>query len=155
LIEDETQTGERQELTEESSTFLRNMHRLNMSIVQQLSPILEDKQGIDLRLYYILHCIDGGAVYPGVIAQEMRLPNSLVTKHLDQLAELSLLERSIDTQDSRRIRVNLTPAGLEIMSGSDRILSELVRERLARISPARRAGFLSTLVELASHSEKK
>jgi DNA-binding MarR family transcriptional regulator len=145
---------ERQGLREESSTFLRNMHRLNMSIVQQLSPYLEEKQGIDLRLYYILHCIDGGAIYPGAIAQEMRLPNSLVTKHLDQLADRALLERSIDSQDSRRIRVRLTDAGLEIMNGSDAILAELVRERLARIPPSQRAGFLGTLVELASHSDK-
>jgi DNA-binding MarR family transcriptional regulator len=149
------ETEDRSGLTEESSTFLRNLHRLNLSIVQQLSPILEDRQGIDLRLYYILHCIDGGAVYPGAIAQEMRLPNSLVTKHLDQLADRALLERSIDSQDSRRIRVCLTEAGRQIMNGSDEILSELVRERLARIPHARRAGFLATLVELASHSGKR
>jgi DNA-binding MarR family transcriptional regulator len=153
-VGDDIQTDDKQRLTDESSTFLRNLHRLNMSIVQQLSPMLEDRQGIDLRLYYILHCIDGGAVHPGAIAQEMRLPNSLVTKHLDQLADLSLLERSIDSQDSRRIRIKLTDAGLAVMHGSDEILSEQVRERLARIPNAKRTGFLATLVELASHSEK-
>ncbi len=76
---------DRPDLAAEVSTFLRNMHGLNMSIVQQLSPILEDRQGIDLRLYYILHAIDNGAVHPGAIAQAMKLPNSLVTKHLDSL----------------------------------------------------------------------
>ncbi len=154
-MNEENRTDERQGLWEESSTFLRNLHGLNMSIVQQLSPILEEQQGIDLRLYYILHSIDSGAVYPGVIAQEMRLPNSLVTKHLDQLADRNFLERSIDSLDSRRIRVSLTEAGRDIMNGSDEILAALVRERLARIPHARRSVFLATLVELASHSEKK
>lgn len=139
----------------EVSTFLRNLHGLNMSIVQQLSPILEQKQGIDLRLYYILHAIDNGAVHPGAIAQVMKLPNSLVTKHLDQLAQKSLLERSIDSEDSRRIRISLTKKGVELMNGSDNILAGMVGQRLARIPNDKRAIFLETLVALAGDTEKK
>jgi DNA-binding MarR family transcriptional regulator len=131
------------------------MHGLNMSIVQQLSPILEERQGIDLRLYYILHTIDNGAVHPGAIAQAMKLPNSLVTKHLDQLAQKEFLERSIDAHDSRRIRVSLTIQGKAIMDASDAILSGLVGQRLARIPDGQRAGFLNTLVALAGDSEPK
>jgi len=139
----------------ETTTFLRSMHGLNMSIVLELSPVLEHQQGIDLRLYYILHTIDNGAVHPGAIAQEMRLPNSLVTKHLDQLAEKSFLERSIDPQDSRRIRISLTEAGRAIMNSADSILAEMVGRRLAKIPDDRRAGFLATLVELAGGQERK
>ena len=149
------QTTERPDLSAEVSTFLRHLHGLNMSIVQQLSPILEDRQGIDLRLYYILHAIDNGAVHPGAIAQAMKLPNSLVTKHLDQLAQKALLERSIDSEDSRRIRISLTKSGIDLMRGSDDILSELVGRRLARIADDQRANFLMTLVALAGDSEKK
>ena len=126
-----------------------------MSIVQQLSPILEEKQGIDLRLYYILHAIDNGAVHPGAIAQVMKLPNSLVTKHLDQLAQKALLERSIDSEDSRRIRISLTKKGVDLMNGSDNILTAMVERRLARIPDDRRAIFIDTLVALAGDSEKK
>ncbi len=139
----------------EVSTFLRHLHGLNMSIVQQLSPILEDRQGIDLRLYYILHAIDNGAVHPGAIAQVMKLPNSLVTKHLDQLAQKSLLERSIDSEDSRRIRISLTKKGIDLMNGSDDILAGLVGRRLARIADDQRANFLTTLMALAGDSDKK
>ncbi len=150
-----TQSTGHQGLAAEVTTFLRNLHGLNMSIVQQLSPILEGKQGIDLRLYYILHAIDNGAVHPGAIAQVMKLPNSLVTKHLDQLAQKEFLERSIDAQDSRRIRISLTKAGKAIMDSSDAILSGLVGHRLARIPDGQRASFLSTLVALAGDSEPK
>jgi DNA-binding MarR family transcriptional regulator len=146
---------DRPDLAAEVSTFLRNLHGLNMSIVQQLSPILEDRQGIDLRLYYILHTIDNGAVHPGAIAQAMKLPNSLVTKHLDQLADRELLERSIDSQDSRRIRISLTKKGRAMMESSDDILSEIVGIRLARIPDDRRAGFLATLVELVADPDQK
>src|SRR6201996_6220534 len=146
---------ERPDPNSEVSTFLRNLHGLNMSIVQQLSPVLEEKQGIDLRLYYILHAIDNGAVHPGAIAQVMKLPNSLVTKHLDQLAQKSLLERSIDSEDSRRIRISLTKKGIDLMNGSDDILAGLVERRLARIPDDKRAIFIDTLVALAGDTEKK
>jgi len=130
------------------------MHGLNMSIVQQLSPVLEDRLGIDLRLYYILHAIDNGAVHPGAIAQAMKLPNSLVTKHLDQLAQKSLLERSIDSEDSRRIRISLTRKGLDLMNAADVILAEMVERRLTRIPDDQRKVFLTILVALANDPEK-
>jgi DNA-binding MarR family transcriptional regulator len=154
-VSQSTQTAERPDPNSETSTFLRSLHGLNMSIVQQLSPVLEDKQGIDLRLYYILHAIDNGAVHPGAIAQVMKLPNSLVTKHLDQLAQKSLLERSIDSEDSRRIRISLTRKGLDLMNGADVILAEMVERRLARIPGDQRKTFLTTMVALAGDSEKK
>jgi MarR family transcriptional regulator, organic hydroperoxide resistance regulator len=149
------QTNDRPDLAGEVSTFLRHLHGLNMSIVQQLSPVLEQKQGIDLRLYYFLHAIDNGAVHPGAIAQVMKLPNSLVTKHLDQLSQKAFIERHIDAQDSRRIRISLTKAGKDMMDGSDAILSGMVGRRLARIPETQRASFIATLVALAGDSEQK
>ena len=97
------------------------------------------------------HAIDSGAVHPGAIAQEMKLPNSLVTKHLDQLAQKSFLERSIDPQDSRRIRISLTERGRTVMKCADSVLSQMVGRRLAAIPDDRRAGFIATLVELAGN----
>jgi DNA-binding MarR family transcriptional regulator len=149
------QANGRTDLGGESTTFLRSMHGLNMSIVQELSPVLEQQEGIDLRLYYILHVIDGGAVHPGAIALEMKLPNSLVTKHLDQLAQKLFLERSIDPQDSRRIRISLTEKGIAVMRAADAVLAEMVGRRLAAIPNERRAVFLTTLAELAGDPGRK
>lgn len=131
------------------------MHGLNMSIVQELSPILENRQGIDLRLYFILHIVDQGTIYPSAIAQAIRLPNSLVTKHLDQLSQKGLLERSMDPDDSRRIRVSLTSEGIRVMTGADSVLAEQVGERLSRVSEQRRAAFLATLIDLAHEPDRR
>ena len=130
------------------------MYSLNLSIVQQLSPILDDRHGIDLRLYFILHGIDQGNVFPGGIAQAMGIPNSLVTKHLDQLAQKGLVERGIDPEDSRRVRVRLTEKGVEVMHGADGILAEQVGNRLSKVPAERRAEFLATLVDLVGESAK-
>ena len=144
-------TGE-PERESEVATFLRNMHALNISIVHQLSPILEEQQGIDLRLYFMLHIIEGGKVHPSAIAQAMHLPNSLVTKHLDQLGEKGFLARSLDPDDSRRVRVALTTEGIRVIHESDATLATLVGERLSAHSThdsQRSDAFLATLVALA------
>lgn len=146
------QSGLRAEVT----TFLRNMYGLNLSIVQQLTPMLEAQLGIDMRLYFILHIInDQGIGFPSAIAQAIRLPNSLVTKHLDQLAQKGFLERSMDPEDSRRIRVKLTAKGVEAMHGADLILADQVGQRLNRVSDRRRADFLATLVDLAHEPNQR
>ena len=79
----------------------------------------------------------------------MKLPNSLVTKHLDQLAQKGLLDRSIDRKDSRRVRIGLTDQGRAVMGAADALLGELVGERLSRIPEDRRRMFLATLADLA------
>jgi len=146
-----TSTGEPR-LASEVTVFLKNMYDLNLSIIQDLRPILEKQQGIDLRLYFILHTVDQGTVNPGAIAQAIRLPNSLVTKHLDQLAQKSLLERSIDPSDSRRVLVKLTAKGRQVMDSADAVLAAQVGKRLAKVSPKQRSEFLATLVALANEN---
>lgn len=141
-------------LGSEVTVFLRNMYSLNLSIGQQLSPILNQRHGIDLRLHFILHAIDQGRVHPGAIAQSMGLPNSLITKHLDQLGHMGMLERAIDPADSRRIRVRLTEKGTEVMKDADQILAEQVGARLAKLPAERRADFLSALVDLVQDGGK-
>jgi DNA-binding MarR family transcriptional regulator len=139
----------------EIATFLHNLHALNVSITQRLSPILEEMVGIDVRLYLILHSIEDGSVYPGAIAQAIHLPNSLVTKHLDQLTKRKLLVRQLDPQDCRRIRVSLTEEGISAVRAADEILTDLVSRRLARLSEEQRRAFLATLVILAEDPDPR
>jgi DNA-binding MarR family transcriptional regulator len=142
-------SGAREPSDSEISRFLRSLYELHMSIGQQLSPLLEDRLGIDMRLHFILRIIAGGVVNPGAIAVAIKLPNSLVTKHLDQLSQKNLLHRTIDRDDSRRICVTLTDRGIDVLREADAILTETVGSRLGRLPGERRAQFVATLVELA------
>ena len=134
--------------TEEVSGFLQHMHDLNKSIAVQVSPLLEKAEGIDLRLYFMLHVMRSGTAYPSAIAQACHLPNSLVTKHLDQLAEKNLVERNLDPTDSRRVRLSLTDEGAKVLRRSDEIILDSVGKRLAKIPADRRRDFLATLIDL-------
>ncbi len=141
------------EPSEEATTFLRNMHHFNRGIARRLTPIIENEHGIDLRLYFILKYIEKGAIHPSAISQATHLPNSVVTRHIDQLVERGMLQRSLDPDDSRRIRLIVTDEGKRIAHDADVSLSRIVEVQLERIPADRRQIFLSVLADLAGEIE--
>lgn len=139
--------------TAEAAAFLQNLRALSVSIGEQISPILEKEQGVDLRLCFILHNIAEGALYPSAIAQTTGLPNSLISKHIDQLVKKGLIARNLDSQDTRRIRLTLTAKGKRAQRDTADIFTTLAHERLARIPAKRRIAFLAVLADLAREIE--
>jgi len=133
----------------EAAAFLQNLHTLKIGIAHQASPILERECDLDLRLCVILHTVAEGKVHPSEIAQTCCLPNSLISKHLDQLEKKGLISRSLDPKDTRRIRLTLTRDGKRVTRELTPIFTSLVGERLSRIPAARRKVFLAVLAELA------
>lgn len=129
------------------------MQQLHQGLARQLAPILEEQYNIDFRLYFILKHIEGGAVHPGAISKALHLPNSVITRHLDQLVERGLLERSLDAEDSRKIKLTLTKDGQRVVRESNRTICGIVGMRLERLAPARRDAFLSAFSALSTDTE--
>ena len=143
-------TPERDKLADQAAVYLRIMQQLNQGFARQFAPILDEQHGIDFRLYFILRLIETGAVHPGAISKAIHLPNSVITRHLDQLVERGLLERSLDAEDSRRIKLTLTKEGQRVAREANRTICGIVGTRLERLAPARREAFLSALSVLAT-----
>lgn len=145
--------SDRDKLYDQAALYLRTMQQLHQGLARQLAPILESQYNIDFRLYFILKHIEGGAVHPGAISKAIHLPNSVITRHLDQLVERGLLERSLDAEDSRRIKLTLTKEGQRVVRESNRTICGIVGTRLERLAPARRDTFLSAFAALATDEE--
>jgi DNA-binding MarR family transcriptional regulator len=142
--------SERDKLLDQAALYLKTMQQLHQGLARHLAPILEEQYSIDFRLYFILKHIEGGAVHPGAISKAVHLPNSVITRHLDQLVERGLLERSLDPEDSRRIKLTLTKEGQRVVRESNRTICTIVSTRLERLAPARRDAFLSAFAALAT-----
>jgi DNA-binding MarR family transcriptional regulator len=140
--------SDRGKSVEQAASFLREMQSLHQMMLRELSPVL-DEFGIDPRLYMMLKQIEGGAVHPGAISKAVHLPNSVVTRHIDQLVERGLLERSLDTEDSRRIKLTLTKEGQRVTREATRTVFDVVGARIERIPASRREVFLTTFADLA------
>ncbi len=144
--------SERFKLADQAAAFLREMQGLHQSLFRQLVPVLE-QHGIDPRLYFLLKHIEQGAIHPGAIAKAVHLPNSVVTRHLDQLVDRGLLERSLDAEDSRRIKLTLTKDGVRVARDASRTVCNIVAARLDRLPAARRDAFLAAFSDLARDGE--
>ncbi|WP_189088319.1 MarR family winged helix-turn-helix transcriptional regulator [Deinococcus ruber] len=121
---------------DEISRFLRGIWRFNQALGQILKPKLEQQYGIDPKEYYLLHSIARGAVYPKVLADTLHLPFSLVSRHLDTLSKAGLLMRQLDPEDSRRVRLTLTPLGEEVLQGVRDVVHRSASERLRGLDSA-------------------
>jgi MarR family transcriptional regulator, organic hydroperoxide resistance regulator len=138
-----------EKLTEQAALYLQTLRHLHQNLALQIEPILAEQYGIDFRLYFIIRQIETGAVHPGEISKATHLPNSVITRHLDQIVERGFLERSLDPDDSRRIKLTLTSEGQRIAREAHRAICGIIGTRLERLAPARREAFLSAMAVLA------
>lgn len=139
---------------EETSRFLQAMWHFNRALGQELQPLLQDAHGTDPRSFFILKTIEGGLTYPKVVAQELKLPPTLLSRYLDDLNKRGLLERHIDEQDSRRTRLSLTPAGTALLEQTQCTVHTHVTRRLARLRPEQLRALNDALHALNSGEEQ-
>jgi DNA-binding MarR family transcriptional regulator len=75
---------------------------------------------------------------------------SQITRQLDKLEKLGFIERSLDREDSRRIRLSLTKQALALFAGVEGSFAELLGPALSELEADHREALttgLSRLVE--------
>ena len=80
---------------------------------------------------------DGIAVNPKDICAQFRHDSGALTRVIDQLAERGLLERSRRDRDRRKVELDLTPAGREVIESLVPLVVEKLNLALADFSAKR------------------
>lgn len=102
------------------------------------------QHGLRVVEWRVLACLsDRTAIATTELAEKSLCEQSRMTRILDQMVEKGLLERSLDNQDRRRIRVSLTQDGQNLAdilvaaarAHEARLLAELADTDAARIKP--------------------
>lgn len=78
------------------------------------------------------------ALAPSVVSRSLLFTSGGLTPVLDRLAERGLLVREPDATDRRKLRIRLTPAGLELHTVALRSHIRVSRELLASLQPDER-----------------
>ncbi|MFC6618887.1 MarR family winged helix-turn-helix transcriptional regulator [Deinococcus radiophilus] len=128
--------------------FLGGLWQLNRRLKSDILPLLTPLN-LDLRLYFILLNIRRGQVHPKAIAENLDFPASLLSRYLEQLRTSGYIERQLDPADSRRIRLELTPAGVQVLEDAINAIKLRASERLQHLDPARLDALLEA-IELLS-----
>ena len=134
---------------QEVSLFLKAMWRFNRALAQQLEPRLHAEHATDARSFFVLQSIQQGVQYPKALAEELKIPGTLISRYLDDLSKRGLVDRHIDEHDSRRTRLTLTPAAERLIVAMRQTIHDVAEARLSRLTPAQRQSLTEALRLLA------
>jgi MarR family transcriptional regulator, organic hydroperoxide resistance regulator len=110
--------------------FLGGLWQLNRRLKQIVGPVLAAHTDLDLPRYVILQTILHGADYPKQLSAQLGIIPTQLSRSLDQLQTLGLIERHLDAHDSRRTRLTLTPAGQALTQQASQAIHQTLARRL-------------------------
>ena len=125
--------------------------RLSRRVHAVLDGPLEKQLGLSFNEISLLRLIDEGAENPGDLARGLSLPAPTVSRMLNHLSELGLVERSLDTENLRRVRLSLTPAGRKTRAEIRRVAYGLIKENFGGIPTPVLQQALEALLALEPH----
>ena len=112
-------------------------HRLLMTVISSVAADIA-ALGLETKELFVLAVVDAHP-YPAELAAVLCIPKPSVTLYVKRLEAAGFLRREIDTEDLRRHRLQLTPAGRKAMQQGTALLSGAFGERLGRLSAAQQA----------------
>lgn len=134
--------------TAAASRFFAAHWRIGRTVHDYVNPLLEQTHGLSYRDFLVLAAISRGVRYPTEVAERLRLPKDTTSRILQTLLQAGLVERAIDTQDSRRTRLETTPAGLTLHNEVRGSIEGLLEPFLAGLGDAQEQ-FLELLETLS------
>ena len=125
--------------------LVKRAHSLMLDIME---PVIEQR-GFSFVQYVVMSSLrDGIAMNPKVICTQFRHDSGALTRIIDQLAERGLLERVRRDRDRRKVELQLTPAGREIIESIIPLVVDKLNEVLTDFSKAEVQELLRLLVKL-------
>jgi DNA-binding MarR family transcriptional regulator len=122
--------------------------RSHSLILDCLEPVFE-AHGFTFVQYQVLAWLrDGIAVNPKDICTQFRHNSGALTRVIDQLEERGLLERSRRDRDRRKVELDLTPAGREVIESLVPLVVEKLNLALADFSSEEVQELLRLLLKL-------
>ncbi len=121
-------------------------YRLLMSVITGVAPKLSEL-GLEVKELFVLAEIDEHP-HPAELASVLCMPKPTVTVNIKRLEAAGLVKREIDTEDLRRYRLIVTPAGRRALDRRLHLLSQAFGERLGRLSATKQSELKALLEQM-------
>lgn len=108
-----------------------SQHAVFQNLHERLDPL-----GITPGQYAVLYCLwNKGEITPKEISQTIFLEMSTVSGVLDRMQKKGLIQRVVDPNDRRSVRVVATPEGMALQEGVMRAVEEMNQDVLRDFTP--------------------
>lgn len=133
-----------------SETALVALRRI-LRATELNSRLLASRTGLTTSQLIILQIVAGhGKALPSTIARAARLTQATVTSLVDKLERAGLVTRRRDTEDRRRVWVEVTEAGSRTLADSPDLLHDLFRERFRALADWEQAMIVAGLEHVSA-----
>jgi DNA-binding MarR family transcriptional regulator len=124
------------------------MKRAHSLMLDVMEPVFEAR-GFTFIQYVILSWLrDGIAVNPGELCAKYRHDSGAMTRVIDQLVERGLLERVRRDRDRRKVELQLTPTGRDVVEELVPLVVEKLNLALSDFTTEEVQEFLRLLIKL-------
>lgn len=128
-----------------SETALVALRRI-LKATELNSRQLASRTGLTASQFIVLQIVARhGKVLPSTLARGTRLTQATVTSLVDKLERANLVTRRRDTEDRRRIWVEITAAGRRTLDDSPDLLHDRFRERFRQLADWEQAMIVAAL----------
>jgi DNA-binding MarR family transcriptional regulator len=115
------------------------------------SRALAKESGLTPSQLILLHVLSQRkSVMPSALAKEVSLSQATVTSLIDKLATRGLVERRRDTEDKRRVFVELSESGRATLNNAPDILQQRFEGRFAKLEDWEQSFLVAALERVAS-----
>jgi DNA-binding MarR family transcriptional regulator len=125
--------------------------RLSRGIRAVLDKPLEQALGLDFTELTALRLIEEGTHSPSELSREMQVPAPTVSRILNHLVDLGLVERSVDQSNLRRFQLRLTKQGHQTRLKTRQIVAQVLREHYGHVPETVLSNALASLDALEPH----
>lgn len=133
-----------------SETALVALRRI-LRATELNSRLLASRTGLTTSQLIILQIVARhGRVLPSTVARTARLTQATVTTLVDKLERAGLVTRRRDTEDRRRVWVEVTAAGQSTLAGSPDLLHDRFRERFRALADWEQAMIVAALERVSA-----
>lgn len=125
--------------------LLDALFRLNKSVLADARTHVAAAAELDLADFLVLRTVELGVDTPGGLVHDLGLNPAVVSRALTKLTKAGMIERRIDSEDSRRSRVELTKAGARATAAIGARIQPGLARRLRHLDPDRIQNLLESL----------
>lgn len=106
--------------------------------------------GLTPSQYGVLNCLwSKEAETPKQLGERLRIEASSISSILDRMQANELIERNIDPNDRRAIRIDVTGKGMALQEEITKIVDEVNQDFLSFLEPEQKDFFIKTLLTIA------
>ncbi|GGJ40114.1 MarR family winged helix-turn-helix transcriptional regulator [Deinococcus roseus] len=134
-------------VTQCSTRIGRSLWKSLQVMKQNVAPMLQEQYGIEFKHFVLLGFVEEGKIYPTNLSGCMSVGPSQVSRMIEEVQKLGLLERQLDSEDSRRVKLHLTAKGEEVLQQARDLMHGIIAQALQ--------GFPTQYLEMFTYGMEK